>query len=67
MVSGGGERRHGSVKGAGVSDSTAMRALKPVLLCLAAVVAFTAAGFVQVVTAPAVPPGPMPTLLVAMR
>ncbi|WP_281253040.1 hypothetical protein [Rubrivirga marina] len=40
-----------------------MRALKPVLLCLAAVTAFMAAGFVQVVTAPT---APMPTVLVAV-
>jgi len=41
-----------------------LKSLTPVLLCLAAVVAFAAAGLVQVVTAPT---GPAPTVLVAGR
>ncbi len=44
-----------------------MRALTPVLLCLAAVVAFTAVGFVQVVSAPTASTAPLPTVLVAAR
>jgi len=55
--------RHRSLSGEDISDLTVMRALKPVLLCLAAVTAFMAAGFVQVVTAPT---APMPTIVVAV-